>query len=454
MHRAAICLLLLFAEPQDWLTFRGPNNSGASTVTGLPTRFDATTNVDWSVAVPTGRSSPIVKAQQLFLTASEQSKLLLLALDTRTGTKQWTFTLARPRINEIDGQRNDPASPTPAVDSDGVYAFFQDFGLVGVSLQGKELWRLPLGPFQNNYGLGASPVVFGESVFLQCDLTKDSFLVAVNKRTGTIRWRKNRPSTIEGWSTPIIVPARGEIVTLSSNGLEAFDTETGQARWTIPAPDGIMIPTPLLDGDRIIATIRGSEQPLFPSWEETLKDLDANGDGKIEPDELAKKYNRNSFGIVDLDRDGYITEHEWNFFRKRGVGEFGITCIRLTDKTIAWRYQRGLPYVPSPVLYQGILYSVRSGGIVLALDARTGEFQQEARLPDAGGDYFASPVAADGRIYLASAEGKVTVLRAGAKWEVLATNDLGEPIAASPTPAANALFIRTHARLYSFRQRN
>jgi outer membrane protein assembly factor BamB len=393
-----------------------------------------------------------VKGQRLFLTGSEQTKLLLLAFDTRTGTKQWMYSLPRPRINEIDAQRNDPASPTPSVDSDGVYAFFQDFGLVGVSLQGKELWQLPLGPFKNNYGLGASPVVFGESVFLQCDQTSGSFLIAVNKRTGAIRWRQNRASTIEGWSTPIVVPARGEIVTLSSNGLEAFDVETGQSRWTVPGPDGLMIPTPLLDGDRIIATIRGSEQPTFPSWEETLRALDANGDGKIELNELVKRYHPNSFGIADPDRDGYITEREWNFFRNRGVGEFGITCVRLTDKTIVWRYKRSLPYVPSPVLYQGILYSVRSGGIVLALDARTGELQKEARLPEAGGDYFASPVAADGRIYLASAEGKITVLRAGAKWEVLATNDLAEPIAASPAAAANALFIRTYAKLYSFRQ--
>ena len=139
-------------------------------------------------------------------------------------------------------------------------------------------------------------------------------------------------------------------------------------------------------------------------------------------------------------------------FRSRGVGEFGITSLRLGDRSVLWRHKRGLPYVPSPVVFQGVLYSVRSGGIVTSLDALSGKLGKEARLPLAGGEYFASPVAADGKVFLASHEGKVSVLKAGAEWEVLATNDLRESIAASPALADDAIFVRTRSRLYCFRQ--
>jgi outer membrane protein assembly factor BamB len=243
------------------------------------------------------------------------------------------------------------------------------------------------------------------------------------------------------------------LVALSSNGVETFDLETGMARWSLPANNGIMIPTPITDGKRLIATIRGSDEPTFPTWVETVRELDADKDGKLSPTELSKRYNIGSFGIVDTDRDGYIVEEEWNRFRNRGVGEFGFTAISLEDKNVLWRYKRSLPYVPSPVLYQDVLYSVRSGGIVTAIDAETGRLLKEGRAQDALGDYFASPVAADGMVYLTSAEGKVSVLKAAAEWEVLAVNDLGDAISASPTIADGTIFIRTQSKLYCFRQR-
>jgi outer membrane protein assembly factor BamB len=200
--------------------------------------------------------------------------------------------------------------------------------------------------------MGSSPIVYGETVFLQCDLVRGSFILAVNKRTGKVRWRKIRPGVIEGWSTPVILPKKGELVALSSSGLESMDLETGDTRWSIPASNGLMIPSPVTDGNTLVATGRGSVQPTFTTRQETLKNLDANKNGKLSPDEIEKEYGPNNFGIVDSDRDGYITEEEWNRFRNRGVGEFGITTIRLSDKKILWRYKRGLPYVPLPLLYE------------------------------------------------------------------------------------------------------
>jgi outer membrane protein assembly factor BamB len=445
-------LHLPIALPQDWPEFRGPNRSGTSTATGLPVHFDPRTNVAWTADVPMGRSSVIVKDQRVFLTASDGEDLMLFAFESRTGKRLWRYSTRRSRHNEIDQMRNDPASPTPATDGEAVYAFFHDFGLLAVSVDGKELWKLPLGPFPNNYGMASSPIVHGETVFLQSDQLLGSFIVAADKRTGKVRWRTSRPTVLEGWTTPLILPETGELVALSSNGVETFDVETGKARWSLPANNGIMIPMPVTDGKRLIATIRGSDEPAFPTWAETAKELDADKDGKLSPIEISKRYNIGSFGIVDTNRDGYIVEEEWNRFRNRGVGEFGFTAISLKDKSVMWRYKRSLPYVPSPVLYRDVLYSVRSGGIVTAIDAETGQLLKEGRAQDALGDYFASPVAADGMVYLASAEGKVSVLKAAPEWEVIAVNDMGDTISASPTIADGAIFIRTQSKLYCFRQ--
>jgi len=451
---AAFFVLPLFlALAQDWPEFRGPNRSGVSAAKGLPSRFDTQTNVAWSVEAPAGRSSPIVSNKRLFLTAADAKHLSVMSFDSRSGKLLWRYSKARSRLNEIDGKRNDPASPTPATDGNAVYAFFQDFGLVAVSMDGKLLWELPLGPFLNNYGMGSSPILHGETVFLQIDQLRDSYVIAVNKRTGLLRWRVNRPNTIEGWSTPLVLPNDGELVVLSSNGLEALDVETGKTKWFVPASRGLMIPAPVTDGKMLIATVRGSDQPLVPPWEDTVKALDSNGDGKLVVEEFSKRHDAGSFGLVDSDRDGYSTEPEWNSVRSRGVGEFGITSVRLADKSVVWRHKRGLPYIPSPMLFQGILYSVRSGGILTSLSSETGEVKKEGRLPEAVGEYFASPVAGDGKIYFASAEGKVSVVKAIADWEILAVNDVGEGISATPAIADGAIFIRTQSRLYCFRQR-
>ena len=448
----ACAAFLTEARAQDWPGFRGPNSAGVFPVaTKLPAQFDAST-LAWSAKVPFGRSSPVAAAGQVILSATEGDLLLVLAFDARTGKLRWRYTRTRMRQNEIDGKRNDPASSTPFVDSTGIYAFFPDFGLVALDpRKGTLLWELALGPFINNYGMAASPVVAGETLFLQIDQTAGSYLLAVNRRTGAVRWKTERRATIEGWCTPILT-SRGEVVALSSNGLEAFSAETGVQRWLVPAPNSLMIPVPLLlNRDRIIAVIRGSAAPVFPDWQATLRELDTDGDGNLVPLELVKRYDIESFGIVDSNRDGIITEPEWNAFAARGVGEFGFTSVRLSDQKVLWRYTRSIPYIPSPILYQGVLYSVRSGGILLALDPETGVMIKEARLPEAPGEYFASLIAGDGKVYAASAEGKITVIRPGHPWEAVASFDLGDSLVATPALGAGVMFVRTGGQLRSYR---
>jgi outer membrane protein assembly factor BamB len=439
--------LVFAAFGQEWSSFRGPNSTGVSlSAKNLPVRFEESTR-RWSVAVPFGRSSPVVNGDQVVITGVEGERLVVMAVDAKSGKERWLYERTRPRRSEIDANRNDPASSTPALDGEGVYVFFSDFGLVALDRgKGKVRWEMPLGPFINNYGMSTSPVLLGETVFLQVDQVNGSYLLAVDRRNGKVRWKTKREKTIEGWSTPIVTP-RGEVVTLSSNGLEAFSAETGEQKWLIPAPDSLMIPVPVLVGDRIYAPIRGSEKVTFPEWKGLLRDADADGDGKLVPKEAAKRFPIASFGIADPDRDGYITEAEWNKFVNRGVGEFGFTAVRLSDQKVLWRHKRGLPYVPSPLVYEGALYSVRTGGILLALDAEEGTVNKEGRLTNAGGDYFASLVAGDGKIYAVNAEGKVTVIRPGKEWEIVSQSDLGEGVAATPAIVGDVMFVRTHQRL-------
>ncbi len=446
-----LCAMACALRAEDWPGFRGPNGSGVATqAKDLPVRFDES-SLRWTAPVPFGRSSPAVLGDRVILSAADGETLMVISLHADTGKEQWRYTRTRTRRNEIDANRNDAACGTPAVTADGVYAFFGDYGLIALDPRtGKLQWEMPLGPFTNNYGMGTSPVLAGGTVFLQIDARRGSVLLAVDRRTGKVRWKTARPETVEGWSTPLFTP-HGDIVALSSNGLQAFSAETGESRWLVPAPDSLMIPMPVLfDNNHILAPIRGSAQPAFPDWAWMLK-ADADADGKLVPAEAVKRFPAASFGIADSDRDGVITEAEWLRFRNRGVGDFGFSLIRLSDRKVVWRYQKGLPYVPSPIAYQGLVYAVRTGGILLALDGESGALLKEARLPEAGGDYFASLIAGDGKIYAASADGKLTVIQPGRDWEVIATADLGDTIFATPAIARNALFVRTQRGLRCYR---
>jgi outer membrane protein assembly factor BamB len=210
--------------------------------------FDARTNVAWTVDLPYRPILADRQRHQLFLTAANDNELLVLSYHTRSGKRAWTQTFPRARRSEIDGRYNDPASPTPVTNGRAVYAFFPDLGLVGLSATtGKLLWKLPLPGFVNNYGMASSPVLYENTLYLQCDQTHGSFVIAVDARTGRVRWRKERDKNVlEGWSTPLILAKSGELLAVGSSGLEAMDAATGQTRWSVPTGGGLMIPAPIL----------------------------------------------------------------------------------------------------------------------------------------------------------------------------------------------------------------
>ncbi len=450
----ALLLFCASAFSADWPRFRGPNGSGVGEAGTLPVEFGPRKNVAWKTPVPFGRSSPIVAGGRLFLTASEGGKLITLAYDAGTGRELWRREVEAAHGHKIY-KANDAASPTPAADGSNVYVFFPDFGLICYSFSGKERWRHPLGPFENFYGMSSSPVIDKGLIFLLCDQAQGSFLLALDKDTGKQRWKTERKGMPVGWSVPIVY--KDEILVFGSIRVDSYFLATGEQNWWLPLSSMGSMGSPVVYNDALIVTANGSDQPWLPSFEAALAKLDQNKDGLLSSQECKDEADWfEHFGWVDANHDKNIDAAEWNQARSFGVGDYGAVSIPLGGKgqlgpaAIRWRFKRNLPYVPAPVLYDGVFYMVKDGGIITSLDPATGTLLKQGRTEKAIGQYFASPVAADGKVFLVNEEGKLTVLKASAQWEVLAVNDFEEDCFATPAVSGGKLFVRTRATLYGF----
>lgn len=452
-----MALLPALARPAlcaDWPRFRGPNGSGVGESKALPANFGPGKNVDWKAEVPFGRSSPIVAGGRLFVTAAEGENLITLAFDAPTGKQLWRREVKRAREHKIY-KSNDAASPTPASDGENVFVFFPDFGLISYTAAGKERWRHPLGPFDNFYGMASSPVVHGSTLLLLCDQSKGSFLLALDKETGKKKWRTERPATADGWAAPVV--HQDQILAVGTSRVDSYHLSTGESRWWIPVSSHGSMGTPVIHGESLLVAAAGSDQPMFPAYASVAADLDKDKDGKLAFEECKDQKDWvEHFGWVDLNRDLFIDEKEWETARSFGVGLYGAISIPMGGKgalppdAVAWRVKRGVSYVSSPVLYGGAFYMVKDGGIVSSIDPKTGAIIKQARIEQAPGQYFASLVAADGKIFLANENGKITVLRAAPEWSVISINDLAEEIFATPAISGGRLFVRTRSSLYSF----
>lgn len=454
MLKLLIPLLPFVLCAQDWPRFRGPNGSGVGVASNLPVEFGPARNVAWKAAVPFARSSPIVAGGRVFLTASEGDKLLTLAFDAATGSALWRREVRRTRAHKIY-KMNDAASPTPAADGRNVYAFFPDFGVIAYGHDGTERWRHALGPFENFYGMSSSPVAVNGMVLLLCDQAKGSYLLALDAASGKQKWKRMRPESNVGWAVPIV--HEDQVLAVGTARVDSYHLSTGEPRWWVPVASQGSMGSPVVHGGSLIVTMQGDEQPMFPTFEATAASVDKDKDGRMSLKESeGEKDWIEHFGWVDANNDKYIDAKEWDVARNYGVGDYGALAIPLDGKgklastAIRWRFKRNLPYVPAPVLYDGVFYMVKSGGIVTSLDPTNGAMWKQGRTAAAPGDYYASPVAADGKVYAVSEEGKMTVLKAGKQWEVLAVNDLGEECTATPAIGEGRLFVRTRGTLYAF----
>jgi len=458
----------------EWTQFRGPNGSGVSSTTGLPQEFGPNKNVVWKTELPPGHSSPVLTRDRIFVTAftkeKDTHKLFVICLDRQTGKILWQREVPRNREGRLQNV-NGPASPSPVTDGSNVYVFFQEFGLISFDRAGKERWKLPLGPFNMFYGFGASPILVDDKVILPVDQDNpSSYLVAVDKNSGRLRWKVDRPVVISGYSTPIIYqPKQGakQIVIPESFQLSAYSVEDGKRIWwvrglacemkSIASHDDEYL---YINGWGFPQNQPGQQIPTI-SFEEGLARYDKNGDKMVAKTEISgtekvDKMLAAAFEAFDGNRDEKLDEKDWEVFRAMMASENGLLAIKMggqgdqTANAIRWKYQKPVPQVPSTLLYKGVLYMINDSGILLSFDPATGNVIKQGRLHGAIDKYFSSPVAADDKVYLIGEAGAVSVLKAAGEWEVLAVNELDDEVFATPAIADGHIFIRTRSALYCF----
>jgi outer membrane protein assembly factor BamB len=472
-------LLLTSSTPahEPWAQFRGPNGTGVAETTGLPTEFGPNKNVVWKTELPAGHSSPVLTDDRIFVTAhskeKENYKLLVICLDRATGKIVWEREVPRTLTGRLQNV-NGPASASPVTDGTNVYVYFQEAGLVSYSATGKLRWTRPLGPVNMFYGFGASPILVDDKVILPIDQdSPSSYMIAVNKNTGKVAWKVDRPVVISGYSTPIVYqPKTGakQIIVPESFQLSAYSVANGNRVWWVRGLACEMKSIASHDSEYLYINGWGfpqnqpGQQVKTITWADGLARYDKDGDKEVAKTEITGSGNKEqmdrmlgaAFEAFDMDRNDKLNEKDWEVFRAMMASENGLLAIKMggtgdqTAKAIRWRYTKPVPQVPSTLLYKNVLYMINDSGILISFDPVTGNVIKQGRLHGAIDKYFSSPVAADDKVFLIGQGGQVSVLKAAGDWQVIAVNELDDECFATPAIADGKLYIRTRSALYCF----
>jgi outer membrane protein assembly factor BamB len=452
------------AASSEFSYFR--SDAGLQTGSGtLPERLDAPESLLWRKSLESGHSTPIFRAGKIFVTAyrPETKELALVALEEKSGQEIWRKSILPQTIEQTHPIGN-PATATPACDGERLFVFFGSAGLFCYNLEGRKLWEQQMGPFRDEYGAGSSPIVVQDKVIINQDHDTESFVAAFDRTTGRRLWKTERPDAVRSYSTPALWTNGNHLQVLVAGALRltAYDPADGKPLWWINGLARIVIPTPVIwDGKIYMASWApggdSAKRLTLDPWEKALGKWDANHDGKLAKDEIDDREVLDRFFRMDLNQDGTLDQKEWErhaeVFRRAqnallaikpgGGGELG-------DQALVWKHSRGIPYVATPVIDHGILWIVKEGGIVTKLDATSGELLQEERVPGFG-NYFASPVAGDGKVYFTSESGTVSIVASQRDWHVLSSHDFHEKIYATPCLRGDRLYLRTERALYCFR---
>jgi outer membrane protein assembly factor BamB len=459
------------AEPSPWPRFRGPNGSGIAAGSKPPTEIGPETNVKWKVAVPSGLSSPIIAGDSVVVTALDDGKLFTIAYRRSDGQEAWRADARAKEIEIFHKIESSPAASTSVTDGERIVSYFGSCGLVCYELAGKELWKheLPVAMTGAGFGSGVSPIVADGLVILVRDEFKDPCTLALDVKTGAVRWQvKRKPSM--SFSTPIVWETAGgkQLVMAGHARIIGYDLQTGEERWSAAGVPSACCASPVTsDGMLLFAGGMSSspeeKEPESPSaaYDKLLKDYDKDGDGKISREEGEKGF-QGFFDNQDANKNGFVEREEFEMIMKFMMeGKNTAFALKpggsgdVTESHVLWKQTKGLPYIASAIAYGGQYVMVRDGGVVMARDAKTGDEIYQKRAA-AAGRYYASPVAAAGNIYFTSLDdGSVTVIKAAGKTpEVVAQNPpLGERVGATPAIADNTLYIRTAGHLYAFAEK-
>jgi outer membrane protein assembly factor BamB len=401
---AAFCFCS-FSTASDWPQFRGPGGQGHSDAKNLPLTWSETENITWKVPVAgLGWSSPSILGQQIWLTTSleDGKSLRAIALDRSSGSIMHDVEVFQLEDPGAVHKKNSHASPTPLIEGDRVYVHFGAHGTACLTTDGEILWRMQDLKYNHRHGPGGSPVIFEDLLLLSCDGSDIQFVVALDKNTGEVRWKKKREHIGE-------------------------DRLTGQAN--VP----MAYTTPLLQ------EINGTMQLLSPGADSIVSYNPRNGE-----EYWWFRYTGYSNVMRPVVGNGLVFissgYDDPEFFAVRVDGEGDVT-----DTHVAWNMKKASPLNPSPLLVGDELYLVSDTGIATCLDSTSGTEHWQKRL---GGNYSASPNYADGRIYILDEDGTTTVIAPGRTFELLATNVLEGRTLATPAIADSSIFLRTDTHLY------
>jgi outer membrane protein assembly factor BamB len=373
--------------------FRSDLGVSDAAVGPLPDHLERPGSLAWKVAMDPGQSTPVLCDGRIFLTTyrTESKELAAVALDSAKGESLWKRVLPSSRIEVFHPQMGSAAVATPACDGSRLYVFFGSYGLVCYDFQGRTLWEHAMGPFQDEYGAGSSPILIDDKVVLCQDHDTGSFLIAVDRLTGKTAWKVSRPDAVRSYSTPAvwIHEGRPELLVAGALELAGYNPANGERLWWAHGLARIVIPVPVPSGDTVYMASwapggDSAHRLALDTWPDALAKWDKNKDSRLARDEIDDPEVLDRFTRMDLDQSGDLDQKEWErhaavFRRAQNV----LLALKpsakgqLGERDLLWKYTRGIPYVATPLLDQGILWLVKDGGIVSKLDAATGQLLQE-----------------------------------------------------------------------------
>ncbi|MGA2135274.1 MAG: PQQ-binding-like beta-propeller repeat protein [Bryobacteraceae bacterium] len=435
LHSAGLVLLTVCAtqsfavDPDEWPGWRGPSSNGVSELKNLPSAWSNSRNVAWKAAVPgRGHSSPVIWGNRIFLTTDIEGDVLpgaapikhtvegqpfrhpdsvggnrkhtlkVLCFEASSGKQLWEQTAYEGPVYDDIHKFNTYASPTPVTDGKFLYAYFESQGLYKYDFDGHLLWKMSLGGIATlGVGTGVSPVLFDDKILILADQDEGaaSFLAAISTADGKVAWKVKRKESVN-WTTPVIVESGKQplLIVPSMESVAAYDPHNGQELWRAAG----------LESNSVHTAVFGH-------------------------------------GMV------YVTSG----FPKKIVMAIRLDPAKGQDR-IAWKYDKGTGYIPSPILYGDYLYVMTGAGLLTCLDAMTGEPKYEGKRFPQPGQFTGAPVAFDGKLMITSNDGDTYVVKAGPEFEVLSTNSLGEPVYASLALAGDSVYIRSAGSLFRIRQ--
>ncbi len=465
-------------EASHWSQFRGVTQNALAVDASIPTELGPGVNQCWKTVCPPGNSSPVVWADNVFVTSSDENDVSIHCFSVETGAEKWSRTYPLNFQEEYVHVDCSPAAPTCCTNGRLLFSYFGAVGLLAHNLDGGLVWKKEFAPEPAAFGTTKSPILYDDSLFLVRDVRGLSAVFCLDPATGDERWMTPRPERSTSYSTPTVweTSERTELVIAGSGVLESYDVKTGEHLWEISNLPAIVCPSPTASDDLLVygawttAHVEGDEKTKstfdedLGLSEEEATDMDAlfakfdkNKDDRIEKNELPESRSRDAFRFVDRDKDQAWSKEELDAALNSppAPGRNVMIAVKpggngdITKTHVVWSSTKKLPYVASPLIANDRVYYAKNGGFLTCLELSTGDLIYQKRL-GLGGEYYACPIMVGDRILIAAERGKLFTIKAGDDYEMLSEADFSEPLVATPAITNNRLIVRTGGHLYAF----